>query len=207
MRGWIALLAGVSPGLLLGVLVGLAASPVVGSVVGGLVTLLATFLGLRETKGDEAALAGRAREDDLRRLTLAGFGVACLGGLFWGLYLRTHEVLSPSVSEQVKRWTDASYDEQQARALVALRLVGLVPAGATARTPSQADQAVAGVLFAGAREQCDAANPQGLSNAAAVAGLYRTVGSPWAQYAKVIARQPEQTRLDLLRAGWALVCS
>lgn len=207
MRGWIALFAGVSPGLLLGVLVGLATSPVVGSVVGGLVTLLATFLTLRETKRDEAALTDRNFDDDLRRLTLMGFGLACLGGLFWGLFLRTHDVLSPSVSEQVKRWTDANYDEQQARALVALRLVGLVPAGATSRTPSQADQAVTSVLFTGAREQCDAANPQALSNLAAVAELYRTVGGPWAQFAEVVARQPEQARLDLFRAGWMLVCS
>lgn len=114
----------VGVGLLVGFLVGLSSAPVVGLLVGAITALLASFLGLQSSTG----AAGDAPDSDQFRdkLILIGlrggmFSFACLAGVFAGLYMRTHNVLSPpvpSLKEQYLQLTEIGFSRQQARELV-----------------------------------------------------------------------------------------
>jgi hypothetical protein len=144
------LFAGVGLGLLVGVLVGLSSSPVVSVVIGALASGMVTLLGFVQVKDESAA---RAEGSVVR---LGGFGVACTAAILLGLYVRTHNLASPSIADQVAEVQKAGYSGEQARRWVAYKNVGAVldPGSASESnghaTPARGTEAVAGsVLFSG----------------------------------------------------------
>jgi hypothetical protein len=119
------LFAGTGLGLLVGILVGLSSSPVVSVVVGALAAGMVTLLGFsRPAKEGEPALG------DGSVARLGGFGVACTVAILFGLYIRTHNVLSPSIADQVNEVRKAGYSEDAARKWVANRNIGMSLAAA-----------------------------------------------------------------------------
>jgi len=113
--------SGIGIGILLGVIMGLSISPVVKTILGALAGLLVAFLGLQEN------LFAKQGEEDQEKITnrifinsirAGSFGMATVIGLFLGMYLRTHEVLSLSKKQQVKNWTDAGFNDSLAEELV-----------------------------------------------------------------------------------------
>ena len=115
------LFAGVGLGLLVGVLVGLSSSPVVSVVVGALASGMVTLLGfVRSPKDGEAPLS------DGSVVRLGGFGVACAAAVLFGLFIRTHNWLSPSIADQVAEVQRAGYSGEEARRWVAYKNVGAV---------------------------------------------------------------------------------
>lgn len=52
------------------------------------------------------------------------FAFACLIGIVVGLFARTHDVLSPTPSDEVARWMRAGFSQADALRLVALREAG-----------------------------------------------------------------------------------
>jgi hypothetical protein len=121
--------AGAALGLLLGLLIGLSNSPVVAVVVGALASGLMVLLGFVPNKVAAAdAGAGAAGVDALRAAgwRLAGFGFACSAALLAGMYIRTHEAMSPTPEAQMKRLTAAGFSADEARAWVAFKDAGLL---------------------------------------------------------------------------------
>ena len=112
-------------GLLLGILTGLSTSPVVGSLVGTLATVLVVSVNyLLKTHHDrrESAPPVDPRNQDLFPLQgywLAVFCLSCIVGVFSGIWIRTHDLLSPSIRTKVHWWTEAGYPEDEARKIVA----------------------------------------------------------------------------------------
>ena len=120
-------------GLLIGILLGLSASPVVGLVVGSVTALLASLIGANiPTKSGEQATAERVSQEQIKLIGIrAGvFGLTCVVGIFAGIYMRTHNMLSPpkpTLKQLFEELTDIGFDTQGARELVAARIANTEP--------------------------------------------------------------------------------
>jgi len=144
--------AGAGLGLLIGFLIGLSSSPVVGTFVGSLTALLLALFTYRATPvtdgaaSEEAAAEGRSVPGERRsaNVRLAGFGFACVLGVVAGLWIRTHDALSPSLADRVAAgqpaWLAAGFPADEARRRAALQVLGAEPArdreAATAEDPA-----------------------------------------------------------------------
>lgn len=110
---------GASLGILLGLLVGLSASPVVGSVI---TAIAAAALTVRAT-GDNAT-TGRA---GVTAGFVPAFAIAATIVALVGIHLRSRDILSPSIKERVKRWTDADYSADTAKMAALYEVDGILP--------------------------------------------------------------------------------
>jgi hypothetical protein len=113
------LFAGTGLGLVVGFLVGLSTSPVVSVVVGALAAGMVTFLGFTRS-GKDVGVA----YDSGSTLRLGAFGIACAASVLVGLFVRTHNWLSPSISDQVAEVRKAGYSDEEARRWVAEKNIG-----------------------------------------------------------------------------------
>jgi len=113
-----AILNGLGVGLLLGVLLGLAVSPVVSGVIGTLSSLLVILLGLN----DKYLTV-------VKSFRIGAFGLFAVGGILLGMYIRTHDALSPSTSNLKEEYTKTGFSEKQALYYVARQVFEYVPVG------------------------------------------------------------------------------
>jgi hypothetical protein len=128
-RPWADLLGGISLGLLLGLLIGLSATPVVSIVITALVALLAGLFGLSEKIGPDLSAASVRR--------LSAFGLAAAIAAPAGVWIRTHEILGPSIEEQKASLRAIGYSDGSAEQKDMLRYLryGLLPPGVAAPPP------------------------------------------------------------------------
>jgi hypothetical protein len=133
---WGGVLGGIALGAFLGFLIGLSTTPVVSIVITGVMALLGTFFGLSNK------LAFSISEDGPWRL--CAFGIAASLCMFWGMYLRTHQSLMPSIDEQKADLRKLGYADntKEQTAMLAYLRYGVSLPGATAPTPG------GGVLYA-----------------------------------------------------------
>ena len=199
------ILSSLGMGLLIGVLVGLSASPVIGMLVAAITGLLSSFVGLLPIKKSEH----KDNSQYMQWLRLSGiraglFGLFCLLGVFIGLVVRTHNLLSPSESALVKFHQDlltVGFTEQQARKLLLTKAGTL----ATSETPSSSDS----VLFTLSSEQCANLNPALFSSLQAAAEHYRLQGfSALADLTDLLRQSslPDDTKLVGVQRGVAIRC-
>lgn len=116
-------------GLLIGILLGLSSSPVVGLVVGSVSALLASLIGVEfpNKSGEQASDEGISQE----KLKLIGiragvFGLTCVFGIFAGIYMRTHNVLSPpepTWKQMSEELTSIGLNSLEARKMVARHII------------------------------------------------------------------------------------
>ncbi len=118
--------SGLGMGLLVGIIVGLSVSPVVSIILGALTSLLAAFLGL-QSDGGAATEEGLISKLKINGVRIGSFGFACIGGILFGLFLRSSEMFSASIEEEVAKWTKAGYSATEARQFVAWRKLGIQP--------------------------------------------------------------------------------
>ncbi len=129
-----ALLNGAGVGLFLGLLLGLAVSPVVSGMIGTLSSLLVVLLGLNDkylstTKG----------------LRIGSFGLLAVAGVLLGMYIRTHDALSPSTVTLKQEYSKAGFNDDQALYYVSQRVFGDVPPGWFGTNPNQQTKQVAAI--------------------------------------------------------------
>ncbi len=113
-----AILNGLGVGLLLGMLLGLAVSPVVSGVIGTLSSILVVLLGLNDK-----------HITTLKSLRIGAFGVFAVAGVLFGMYIRTHDALSPKTTELKEEYVKAGFSDDQALYYVALKKFDYVPVG------------------------------------------------------------------------------
>ncbi|WP_143290894.1 hypothetical protein [Burkholderia pseudomallei] len=140
-------LTGGAMGLLVGALIGLSTVPVVGGLVTALTALVGAFLGLAAPTSTRMAFS-------LRAWRIIGFGFVCVVAIVAGIYLRTSQVLQPSIKDQVKALTDAEFDPLVARELIAYRDFGIVPGGKTVQMNEEQREGIA-ALFATTTSVCN----------------------------------------------------
>jgi len=154
-------LCGASLGGFVGVMVGLSSSPIVASVVSALVGLVVAYAtatlggGLREAL--ESSNEAVRSQSIAVQVYLAGFSFIGTLALLVGLYMRTHNSLSPTPREIVEQWMEAGLTEGPARQ-VAMEL-WITKAGA--HDPADegakhlAPASIASVLMGGDTNPCD----------------------------------------------------
>jgi hypothetical protein len=199
------LFAGTGLGLLVGILVGLSSSPVVSAVVGALTAGMVTLLGFtRATKEGGPILSP---EGSVFRL--GSFGVACAIAVGLGLYIRTHNLASPSIADQVAEVQKGGYTPEEARRWVAYKNVGTVLTSSApgSNGPAQSGNGTASVagsvLFSGSNAgECQHFDTTKFKDAKEQLYALRQLGDRYAEYAEKIstldAAQQKQV-LDSLR--------
>lgn len=163
------ILSGIGMGLLLGVIMGLSVSEVVKVIFGILTAMLGAFLGFdkRSFAGMEAAEYQKEKENTLFTALRAGwFGLAVVAGIFLGMYVRTQEVFTISVSESVKQYTKAGYAPEEARKLVLFQRLGINPTTGELGPVTEVQRAHQSNLFSAeqAQELCGATDPDQWNN-------------------------------------------
>ena len=158
-------------GLLVGLLLGLSSAPVVGLVVGSVTALLAGLLGVAVPvkDGEQAAPIPRGQQQALIGLRAGTFGLACIVGMFAGIYMRTHNLLSPpepGLQERYDELMAIGFSAERARELV----VAAPAAGAAEAGPSTRDT----VLFSVDAETCEQLDIDRFGTLAAAASYYDT---------------------------------
>lgn len=199
------LFAGSGLGLLVGVLVGLSSSPVVSAVVGALAAGMVTLLGFVRSPKD-----GEASYTEGSVIRLGSFGLACAAAVLLGLYIRTHNWLSPSIADQVSEIQKAGYSADDARKWVAYRNIGTVLAPAAAdKSPAVAGAApVAGsVLFSGGNEgQCQYFDTNRYKDTQEHLYALRQLGGTYAEYAGKISTMDATQQKAVLTSLRLLFC-
>lgn len=194
------LFAGAGLGLLVGILVGLSSSPVVSTVVGALAAGMITLLGfVRPSKDGESSYA----EGSVVRL--GSFGLACTAAVLFGLFIRTHNLLSPSISEQIGDVRNAGYTDEEAHRWVAYRNIGIATGSSSEKShPADGSASVAGsVLFSSANSgECQYFDTNRYQNTKEHLYALQQLGGKYAEYAaKISSLDPshQKTVLDSLR--------
>lgn len=113
--GLVAFYSGSGIGLAIGVMMGLAVSPTVGVIIGTLAAALAVLLGLND-----------GLFSNNKAIRVGSFGFALVIGGFLGIFLRTHNLLSPSPQELMTSYLALGYDKPMALDLVAYKEFGII---------------------------------------------------------------------------------
>ena len=165
-------------GLLVGILLGLSSAPVVGLIVGSITALLASVLGFKMPTWGSAGNESKERLPETSVQTLIGlragtFGFACVLGIFVGIYMRTHDVLSPrppGLAERYEELLAIGFAPEDARAL----LVGAGAASADAIPTTRQT-----VLFSGDADACENLAADRFATLAVAADYYRSRDLDW----------------------------
>lgn len=198
----LAIFSGSGIGLLVGLLVALSVSPTVGMVIGGLASSLALILGLNDRYFTPA-----------KAIRIGTFGFACIVGVLLGTYIRTHELLSPSLEDEFERYTDAKlgFSADEAREILKFTRELVPLPGSSNGSASNSGQGKRGsVLFAAEvkAEDCDelydTTHDRGLR---VVAGNFTSQGGVWKDLAaSTAANVGEEHRLATLLMVKSAIC-
>ncbi|NQZ10292.1 MAG: hypothetical protein HRT35_24330 [Algicola sp.] len=103
----LSLFGGAGIGLLFGMLLGINTTPTIVTVIGSLTTLLAAMLGLND-----------AHFNNAKAVRLGAFGFVCVLGSCVGIFIRTHNLLSPSLMSLKSNYIALGYSERQALSFI-----------------------------------------------------------------------------------------
>ena len=207
------LFAGIGLGLLVGILVGLSSSPVVSVVVGALAAGMVTLLGFTRPAKD-----GDPTHAEGSTIRLGGFGLACSVAVLLGLFIRTHNWLSPSIADQVSEVQRAGFSAEDARRWVAYKNVGAIlesgsgkGAGDGKDTPVpsvRGAEALAGsVLFAGENSgECQYFDTSRYKDVSEHLYSLRQLGGKYADYAAKISSLDAAQQKSVLESLRLLYC-
>ncbi len=109
----IAFYSGSGIGLLIGVLMGTSVTETVGVIIGALAAALAVLLGLDDQHFNEA-----------KAVRIGSFGLACVVGAYLGIYVRSHNLLSPAeptLADQAAEYQSLGFTKQEALDFIAPR--------------------------------------------------------------------------------------
>lgn len=100
-------------GLLFGIIMGTSTTPTVATILGALTAVLAGVLGLNDKYFNNA-----------KAVRIGSFGFACVIGAYMGLFVRSHNLLSPSPEALKKQYVQLGFSEERALELVLYKEFG-----------------------------------------------------------------------------------
>jgi hypothetical protein len=109
--------AGLGLGVLIGTIIGLSIAEVTGIILGALTSLLAAFFGLRSEKNGETG----------NQVRIGTFSFTCLLSIFMGLFIRSHNLLSPSLENEINDYRMAFFDTSEIKKIILFKQFGLIP--------------------------------------------------------------------------------
>ncbi len=188
---------GLCLGGITGLLLGLSVSPVVGSIVGAILALSISFFGL-----EEKARTGQARFASGQILS---FGMGLVASMILGVWMRTHQWLSPSPAAQVRFWKDAGLSDAQAKDLMIFERTGLKPVAAQGETSRPLVQTTG--LFAGVSvTDCGPLERTRFSSAADRYKAMADLGEPWSGLGGLDGNLSTPQLERLTEAVWQIRC-
>lgn len=211
--------AGAGLGLLIGLIIGLSVSPVVQVILGALASLLGAFLGLQD--GKPSSQDGENAQEGYRQamirtkmtgLRIGSFGFAVAIGILFGIYFRTHDVLSIPVEKQVEQWTKAGYSAEDARKFVVFQRLGINPQTGAIEAPTETQKSKLTVLYSAldhAEDLCHDLNPEEFGyDVSEILYAYRQKEdiNTLTDLADIIEKSPTDKQLELLQALWEGIC-
>jgi hypothetical protein len=183
--------AGVGLGVLTGLLVGLSASPVVASVVGAIAAGIVTLLGLAPGDGSRKMFAPGST------VRLGTFGLACALATLLGLYIRTHELLSPTPDQQIASLRKAGLNQEQATQWVLAKF--FEPSGKVGVGSS--------VLFSGTGvDECQEFDPARYKDAREQLAHFQSIGGHYSAFATGIRSLSDSDKSIVLKGVRLLFC-
>ena len=112
--------AGLGLGLLIGFIIGLSIAQVTGIILAALTSLLAAFFGLQNN------LEGKTGN----KVVIGTFSFTCIISIFFGLYIRTHNLLSPSLESNIVTYKNSKlFDQKEIKEIILFKELGLIPSG------------------------------------------------------------------------------
>jgi hypothetical protein len=186
-----------SLGILLGILIGMSASPTVSIVITALVALLAGLFGLSEKSTFAISPDGARR--------LGAFAIAATLASLLGVWMRTHETLSPSLDQQratLRELGLADKSKEQIEMLKFLRY-GLVPAGSAV---SKEPKPWIGVFYNDAAPSL-CADLNRAESADDIITVLKAAGAKSQSLASEIAKIPPDRRNDAANVVRMTLCS
>lgn len=201
--------SGASVGILLGLLLGLSTSPVVALIVGALATFVSQLISSRATPGvsTEAAKPSQLRIEAYR---LGTFALTCVLGVILGLYMRTHDSLSPSIGalrKEVDALVEIGVPKSESQKIVLGRYKSTKMA-ALDNTPKP-DTGSHTILFNTQSERCEALAIDNVVNVRTVINIFQAKEEKrLVEVAKLVNAQPidEPKKLTILKATLEAVC-
>ncbi|MGH9454949.1 MAG: hypothetical protein ACRD2O_13355 [Terriglobia bacterium] len=200
------ILSGIGIGSLIGLLIGLSIQSVAGTVLAALVALLAAFLGLTH-KFSTSASKGTGEGETTstgRSARIAAFGIACTVAVLCGVFIRTHDWLTPPIRQQVEQWKSAGFSDDVSRSLVIYKQTGVLPQGMSAGKPRIPQNA--SVLFAITPDDCRLFDRSAYSSLGEQLNSLRLRQGRFADFAEALSRVPAGNQESLLAATRKLVC-
>ena len=197
--------AALALGLATGLLIGLSSSELVAAVVTALVALATTLVAL----GGPALVAGKAppERDAADDAALVAFAGALVIAVLAGLYVRTHDLLSPSPEVLTARWEAAGFSSAEARRIASHTLRGIdlgdgtAPLAATG--PAAASATARSVLFSGEyKSRCASTDPTRAPDRGELLNTWSLAGEPWQVLSVALTEAPD----GQLMAVWSALC-
>ncbi|MDD4964628.1 MAG: hypothetical protein PHI11_12005 [Gallionella sp.] len=125
--------SGASVGALLGILLGLSTSPVVALVVGAIAALLPQLTSLLKSTTPCHEDINNS-EQNIAEFRLGAFALACAFGIIFGIFLRTHDALSPtktppigSLLNEVNALVEIGVKKEEAQKIILTRYLETKP--------------------------------------------------------------------------------
>lgn len=199
-------LAGAALGLLLGLLVGLSSSPVVGTVVAAVASGMLVLLGFAPTaQSTDVGTASRAAG-----WRLSGFGLTCTVALLVGLFIRTHNLLTPKLKDQIGELTSAGFTADEAHSWTAYKNVGLLMRASSdmlVNKESRAAASASSYLFASPdTNNCALFSPEKYATPTEHLSALHNAGGKFAAFADSIAHLDSESRNAVLNSNKLLFC-
>jgi hypothetical protein len=167
VSGGIAAATGI--GALLGMLVGMSTAPVVANLVATFTAAAVAFLGLRGSAtapvaapGAPAPAAAPASSNTLH-IRIAAFAIAAIAGILVGVYIRAHDLFSPTAAQRVRAWQEAGVPRRDAVKLLMFR-EGIVPEGWKVDPKHAPTTQSLSVLYSATVEEWEEADPKRWGN-------------------------------------------
>ena len=109
----LSLFAGAGIGLLFGMLMGASVTPTVATMLGTLTAILTAILGVNDNYFNKTKAA-----------RIGAFGFACFIGAYISMFIRAHNLMSPSIITLKNQYIEAGFNEEQALAFIAQQRLG-----------------------------------------------------------------------------------
>ncbi|MCJ8273087.1 MAG: hypothetical protein MJK04_27265 [Psychrosphaera sp.] len=200
----LALFGGAGIGALLGFMMGTSITPVVATFFGALTGILAGILGLNDGHFSNA-----------KAVRVGGFGFACVLAALLGLFVRTHNLMSPSLQSLKQQYVELGFSETQALDFVAQKAFGVsvaaVNPNSSPKISTQIAQQHSSLLFSAAVDLSSCDELEGTDATLPLDEIinnFELTGQMWENAALLATEQLEPSRQKaVLLATKAAICA
>ncbi len=199
-------LGGACLGLLLGLLVGMSSTPVVANVIAAFTAAMIAFIGLRANDSPNSPSDETSRSSSALART-SGFALACVASVLLGLFIRTHDLLSPTLADRAKIWEQLGFSPAETRAILLYQQANVVPES-WKFSPSEKATTQSSLLYGSEASLCAEARPERFANTAETLQAWKKFGGIWERTSELIAHNVAPEKQDnAVKEAHQMICA